>query len=91
MKLIEVFRLCENEELEGLNRKIQYHVDELIKYRRKKSELSDRIKRKSENERGRAQKRRDRDRERKARERNRVLLKRKDDRSSGSGHGETFN
>ena len=89
MKLIDVFRLCENEELEGVNRKIQYHVDQLIKYRRKKAELSDRMKRKGENERERAQKRRDRDR--KARERNRMLLKRKDDRSSGSGHGETFN
>jgi hypothetical protein len=89
MKLIDVFRLCENEELEGVNRKIQYHVDQLIKYRRKKAELSDRLKRKGENERERAQKRRDRDR--KARERNRMLLKRKDDRSSGSEHGETIN
>ncbi len=64
MKLIEVFRLSENEELEGINRKIRYHVDQLIKYRRKKSELSDRLKRKSENDRERAQKTRDRDRDR---------------------------
>jgi uncharacterized protein YjcR len=89
MKLIEVFRLSENEELEGVNRKIQYHVDQLIKYRRRKAELSDRIRRKSDNERERSQKRRDR--ERKVRERNRMLLKRKDDRSSGSEHGETIN
>ena len=89
MKLIDVFRLCENEEVEGINRKIQYFVDQLIKYRRKKTELSDRLKRKRENERDRESKRRER--ERKERERNRVLLKRKDDRSRGSEHGETIN
>ena len=89
MKLIDVFRLCENEELEGVKRKIQYHVDQLIKYRRKKTEVSDRLKRKNDNERERAQKRRDR--ERKARERSRVVMKRKDDRSNGSEHGETIN
>ena len=59
MKLIEILQLCENDELEGINRKIQYHVDQLIKYRRRKMELSDRLKRKSENERERDQKRRD--------------------------------
>ena len=89
MKLIEILQLCENDELEGINRKIQYHVDQLIKYRRRKMELSDRLKRKSENERDRESKRRER--ERKERERNRMLLKRKDDRSRGSEHGETIN
>ena len=62
MKLIDIFRLCENEELEGINRKIQYHDDQLTKYRRKKAELSNRLKDKSENDRERAQKRRDLDR-----------------------------
>ena len=82
MKLIEIFRLCENEELESINRKIQYHEDQLTKYRRRKTEVSDRLKRKRENEREREMKRRDR--ERKALDRSRVLMKRKDDRSSGS-------
>ena len=82
MKLIDVFRLCENEEVEGINRKIQYFVDQLIKYRRKKAELSDRLKRKSENERERDQKRRDM--KVKALERTRVLLKRERERRNGS-------
>jgi ElaB/YqjD/DUF883 family membrane-anchored ribosome-binding protein len=89
MMLNETVLLNENEELERIDRKILHHQDQLTKYRRLKTELADRLKRKRDNE---------SDRDRKAKERRqkvvdraRIMIKKKKDRSIGSGHDRGVN